>query len=71
MIAGDDSVKKDLAKGVYSLLAMPEDQSKFVYRLSADIAELLYPFQAFSLANVGASLEWWKAHVSWAKVPAP
>ena len=70
MIAGTDKHLKTLAEAMYSIISMPEDQYKLVYRLSGHIAVLLYPFQAFSAVNAAAALDWWK-DVPWAKVPAP
>ena len=54
MIAEAGPVQKAHAEAIYSIISMREDQFNLVYRLSGDIAELLYPLQAFSLGNAAS-----------------
>ena len=53
------------------ILATHHDVSEAAVSLSADIANVLYPFLRINAVNANARVAFWRKYVSWADVPLP
>ena len=53
------------------ILATRHDVSEAAVSLSADIANVLYPFLRIKAVNANARVAFWREHASWVDVPLP